>query len=181
MFSEVNSLVFLLIFLSCMAGCLMVYHRVAAPCPDRDMGWEIIQKLLLCGLLALLLTVLVIYLWYLAVIALLLAAKYLCDRCMSKKIKCVLLAGTLILSLLIATAGIQLMVSRNAEDCEDEDAVLEDVIENGTAWDDRICRMAANDEEKRNEEKDHGRLQETGTCTGHDAGEGLDLSEMPGG
>ena len=31
MFSDVNSLIFLLIFLSFMAVCLMVYHRVSVP------------------------------------------------------------------------------------------------------------------------------------------------------
>ena len=68
MFSEVNSLLFLLIFLAYGAVCLIVCQRFAAPlkCCCR----ESLQKLFLCGLIALVLTVVTIYLWYVAVLLL---------------------------------------------------------------------------------------------------------------
>lgn len=133
MFSDVNSLIFLLIFLSFLAVCLMVYHRISVPCTGNEAGWEILKKLLLCGLAALLLTVAAIFLWYLTVLILLAAAKYLWDRCVSRKTKWILMTVLVTLAVLVAVAGIQLMISRNADD-DGDDAVLEDVVENGVVW-----------------------------------------------
>lgn len=133
MFSDVNSLVFLLIFLGFLALCLMVYHRVSIPCAGDQAGWEIVQKLLMCGLTALLLTVAAIYLWYLTVLLILVAAKFLYDQCISRKLKWVIVTGMLIFATLVAVAGIQLMICESEEDDEDDDAVIEDMIENGSA------------------------------------------------
>lgn len=131
MFSGVNGLVFLLIFLACMALCLMICRRVSVPCPGKETGWELVQELFLCGLTALLLTVAVICLWYLAVLLLLAAARYLYCRCPAKRTRQIIVAGTAVLTALVIVAGIQLMMSRNAE--EEDDAVVEDVLENGMA------------------------------------------------
>ena len=131
MFSGVNGLVFLLIFLACMALCLMICRRVSVPCPGEGKGWELVQELFLCGLTALLLTVAVICLWYLAVLLLLAAARYLYCRCPAKRTRQIIVAGTAVLTALVIVAGIQLMMSRNAE--EEDDAVVEDVLENGMA------------------------------------------------
>ena len=134
MFSDVNSLIFLLIFLSFMAVCLMVYHRVSVPCPCSEAGGEMLKKLLLCGLVALFLTVAAIYLWYLAVLLLLAAAKYLWDKTVSGKVKWIVMTVLVTLAVLITVAGIQLMICRNSDDDDGDDAVLEDVVENGVAW-----------------------------------------------
>lgn len=130
MFSEVNSLLFLLIFLVCMALCLMVYHRIVL-CPGNESWPEGIKKLFLCGLAALLLTVAAIYLWYLVVLLMAVAVKYLWCRCASARIKWIITAGIIAFTVLVAVAGIQLMVSRNAD--EEEDAVIEEMTENGMA------------------------------------------------
>ena len=130
MFSDVNSLVFLLIFLGFLALCLMVYHRVSIPCAGDQAGWEIVQKLLMCGLTALLLTV---YLWYLTVLLILVAAKFLYDQCISRKLKWIIVTGMLMFAALVAVAGIQLMICESEEDDEDDGAVIEDMIENGSA------------------------------------------------
>lgn len=132
MFSGVNSLVFLLIFLACMALCLMICRRVSVPCPGNETGWDLVQELFLCGLTALLLTVAVICLWYLAVLLLLAAARYLYCRCPAKRTRQIIVAGTAVLTALVVLAGVQLMMSRNAEE-EEDDAVVEDVLENGMA------------------------------------------------
>ncbi len=131
MFSGVNGLVFLLLFLACMALCLMICRRVSVPCPGDGKGWELVQELFLCGLTALLLTVAVICLWYLAVLLLLAAARYLYCRCPAKRTRQIIVAGTAVLTALVIVAGVQLMMSRNEED--EEDAVVEDVLENGMA------------------------------------------------
>lgn len=132
MFSEVNCLLFLLIFLVYGVVCLIIYHRISAPCSTGSMGWESLQKLLLCALAALMLTVATIYLWYVAVLLLVVAAKYLCDRCPSTGGKCAVMAGVVLLIVLVTAAGLPLMLSQNAED-EEDDAVVEEVTENGMA------------------------------------------------
>lgn len=132
MFSDVNSLVFLLIFLGFLIMCLMVYHRVSVPCAADQAGWETVQKLLMCGLTALLLTVAAIYLWYLTVLLLLVAAKFLYDQCISRKAKWLIITGMLAFAVLVAAAGIQMMICQNEEE-DDDDAVLEDMTENGAA------------------------------------------------
>lgn len=131
MFSEVNCLLFLLIFLVYLAVCLIVYRRLAAPC--AVCRWESLQKLLLCGLAALMLTVITIYLWYVAVLLLVVAARYLCDRCPSQSGKCAVMAGIVLLIILVTAAGLPFMLCRHADD-EDDDAVLEEVTENGVAF-----------------------------------------------
>lgn len=131
MFSEVNSLLFLLIFLICGALCLVLYQRLAAPC--AGCRWESLQKILLCGLAALMLTVITIYLWYVVVLLLVVAARYLCDRCPSNSGKCAVMAGIVLLIVLVTAAGLPFMLCRHADD-EDDDAVLQEVTENGVAF-----------------------------------------------
>lgn len=130
MFSEVNSLLFLLIFLAYGAVCLIVCQRFAAPlkCCCR----ESLQKLFLCGLIALVLTVVTIYLWYVAVLLLVMAARHLCDKCPSNAGKCAVMAGIVLLIVLVTAAGLPFMLSRHADD-EEDDAVVEEVTENGVA------------------------------------------------
>ncbi len=134
MFSEVNSLVFLLIFLAYAAACLMICCRVSVPLCTRAAGWESLQRLLLCGLAALLLTVATIYLWYVAILLLVVAAKYLCDRCPSKRGKVLIMVSIALFMTLVAAAGIPFMLSQCEEDEDEDDAVLEDVTENGMAY-----------------------------------------------
>ena len=133
MFSEVNSLVFLLIFLAYGAACLIICCRISAPCCTGAAGWEPLQRLFLCGLVALMLTVATIYLWYVAILLLVVAAKYLCDRCPSKRGKCLIMVSIALMMALVAAAGIPLMLSQCEEDEDEDDAVLEDVTENGMA------------------------------------------------
>ena len=93
MFSGVNNLVFLLIFLVYVNLCMAVCHKTARSCPDKGTGWEALWKGFLYSLAALILTVLTIYLWYIAVLLLLLLIRYISGQCISKGTKCLLIAG----------------------------------------------------------------------------------------
>lgn len=128
MFSEVNSLVFLLIFLVYVNLCMAVCRRMASGCPDKDTAWEALWKGFLYSLAALILTVLTIYLWYIAILLLVLAITYISRQCLSKGTKCILIAGIIAFIVLIAAAGIQLRMSMDADDDEEEDARIEELI-----------------------------------------------------
>lgn len=134
MFAEVNSLVFLLIFLINMVLCILICSKYGVSCCSRSSGFDTAKKLFLCGLAAIILTVLAIDLWYIALLLLAVAAKYLLDRCVSKGVKCVIAVGMAIWMVLIAAAGIQLMCNENAEEDDSDEAAVEDVAEEGNAY-----------------------------------------------
>lgn len=132
MFSEINSLVFLLIFLVYAIIGTVICQRVMTPfCAVRD-SREILKKIFLCGLGALMLTVITICLWYAVIIALLILIKYLYGRCTSKGTRRVMIAGFAAFMALVAAAGIQLMLNRCAEG--EEDALQEEMIENESVF-----------------------------------------------
>ncbi len=133
MFSEVNCLVFLSIFFVYAVLCMSIYRRIATYCVRRSEGWEILKRTFLCGIIALLLTVITIYLWFVAILFMVIATKYLRDRCESRTMKFIITAGMVGLMALVTVAGIQLMQAQEEEE-DDDDAVLEDMIENSMAF-----------------------------------------------
>lgn len=135
MFSGVNNLVFLLIFLVYVNLCMAVCHRSARFCPDKGTIWEALWKGFLYSLAALILTVLTIYLWYLAVPVLLLAIVYISRQCMPKGTKCILIAGIAAFMVLVIIAGIQFRISL-CEDDDDDDARVEEFLDSSILGED---------------------------------------------
>lgn len=134
MFSGVNNLVFLLIFLIYLNLCMAVCHRSAHACSDKGTGWEVLWKGFLYSLAALVLTVLTIYLWYIAVIILLLLIRYISARCMPKGTKYILIAGIIAFMVLVIIAGVQFRLSMCEDD--DEDARAEEFLDSRILWED---------------------------------------------
>ena len=78
MFSEVNSLIFLLIFLVYFLICVAVCRRKTGLYDCRDAGMELVKGLLFCGVTAMLLAVITIYLWFLVLILMAIVIKHVC-------------------------------------------------------------------------------------------------------
>ncbi len=122
MFSEVNSLIFLLIFLVYFLICVAVCRRKTGLYDCRDAGMELVKGLLFCGVTAMLLAVITIYLWFLVLILMVIVIKYVC--CLNIQ-KCKKTAVTVLLLLwmaLVGAAGLQLMWNMESEE-EDDDAL----------------------------------------------------------
>ncbi len=176
MFSEVNCLVFLSIFLVYGILCMSIYRRAAAYCVRQSEGWEILKRTFLCGITALLLTVITIYLWFAVILFMVIATKYLRDRCESTATKFIITVGMVGLMTLVAVAGIQLMQAQEAEEEEEEDdAVLEDMIENGMAF------MIIAEELQIEGERTDGERSAFGTCSGLYPGTRLGVQRESGG
>ncbi len=122
-FLEVNIWILLSIFLVYVVGCTIAAHRILgfcyAGCGNRSTLW----KILLCIVAALILTVLTIYLWFLVVFLLMVVTRQLCRKYTSDRIKILITTGMTILMILIAVAGLQVML-RSEEDDEEEEANL---------------------------------------------------------
>lgn len=121
MFSEVNSLIFLLIFLIYFLICVAVCRRKAGLYDCRDAGLALVKGLLFCGVAAMLLTVITIYIWFLVLILMAIVIKYVCGLAIQKSKKTAVIVLLLVWMALVGAAGLQLMWNMQSE--EEDDAL----------------------------------------------------------
>lgn len=134
-FLEVSSWILLSIFLVYLVGCMIVTHRVLGLYACDSKRGSALWKILLCIVVALILTVLTVYLWFVFVFALMVITRQLCRRYTSDKIKILITTGMTILMILIAVAGLQMMLGGDEEDDEDSEASL--IVEGMVQLEDR--------------------------------------------
>lgn len=123
-FLEVSSWILLSIFLVYLVGCMIVMQRMLGFYTCDSKRGSVLWKILLCIVVALILTVLTVYLWFVFVFALMVVTRQLCRRYTSDKIKILITTGMTILMILIAVAGLQMMLGGDEEDDEDSEASL---------------------------------------------------------
>lgn len=128
MFAQVNSLLFLLIFLVYVWICAAFFQRRMSRNRQEE-GWlPSVKCLCFCFVAAMLLTVLTIYLWFLVLILTAVVLKYVCGFCMPKGKKAAVIAVLVLWMLVVGTAGFQLMQSTGDEE-EDDASDFQDVQE----------------------------------------------------
>lgn len=120
-FSEVNSLIFLLIFLIYFLICVAVCRKKAGLYDCRDAGLALVKGLLFCGVAAMLLTVITIYIWFLVLILMAIVIKYVCGLAIQKSKKTAVIILLLVWMVLVGAAGLQLMWNMQSE--EEDDAL----------------------------------------------------------
>ena len=123
MFAEVNCLIFLLIFLVYFLICIAVCRRKAGLYACQAAGLLLAKYLLFCGVAAMLLTVVTIYLWFLVLILMAIVIKYVWELSIQKGRKITIIVVLVLWMLLVGTAGLQLLFSMESE--EQEDGALE--------------------------------------------------------
>lgn len=122
-FLEVNSLILLAIFLVYAVGCLVVCQRMFGLCGSGCKVGAFVWKILFCGIAALVLMVLTVYLWFGVVLFLMILTRQLCKRYHSDMMRILVTTAMTILMILVAVAGLQMMLcTEDDEDDKDSDA-----------------------------------------------------------
>lgn len=125
-FLEVNGWILLSLFLVYLLGCIVACQRMLGwydtGCAKGSMLW----KLLFCGMIAVILMVLTVYLWFLVVALLMILTRQLCRKYSSDRMKLLITTGMTVFMILVAVAGLQVMLDTDEEeeDAESEEAVV---------------------------------------------------------
>ncbi len=122
-FLEVNSLILLAIFLVYAVGCLVACQRMFGLCGSGCGIGAFVWRILFCGIAALVLMVLTVYLWFGVVLFLMILTRQLCKKYHSDMMRILVTTAMTILMILVAVAGLQMMLcTEDDEDDEDSDA-----------------------------------------------------------
>ncbi len=122
-FLEVNRLILLAIFLVYVVGCLILCQRMFGLCSSGCGMGTFVWRILFCGIAALILMVLTVYLWFGVVLFLMIVTRQLCRRYHSDMMRILVTTVMTILMILVAVAGLQMMLcTEDDEDDDDSDA-----------------------------------------------------------
>ena len=116
MFAKVNCLIFLLIFLVYFLICIAVCRRKTGLYACQAVGLLLAKYLLFCGVTAMLLTVVTIYLWFLVLILMAIVIKYVWELSIQKGRKTMIIVVLILWTVLVGTAGLQLLCSMESEE-----------------------------------------------------------------
>ena len=165
MFSEVNSLIFLLIFLVYFLISVAVCRRKTGLYDCRDAGLALVKGLLFCMVTAMLLTVITIYLWFLVLLLTAIVIKYVWGLSLTKSKKIMITVLLALWMALVGTAGLQLMWNMECEE-EDDDALESQEQEES---------IMLNGDRRKERKNNYGEKRKAGTGSGIDKGTGMDV------
>lgn len=129
MFAQINILLFLLIFLVYVWVCAALFQRRMNQNGQEDNGLLSVKCLLFCTVVAMLLTVLTIYLWFLVLILTAVVLKYVWGFCMPRGKKAVVVAILVLWMAVVGAAGFQLMQNMDSDEEEDDASDFQDFEE----------------------------------------------------
>lgn len=141
MFAEVNSLIFLLIFLVYVLLCANICHRRFGLYDCQNICQVLVKWILFCIVTAMLLTVVTIYLWFMVLVLTVLAIKYIWGLMISKNRKITVTIILLLWMALVGTAGLQLKCSMDNEEEDDNDALEVEETEDSIMLNGRMIRV----------------------------------------
>lgn len=129
MFAQINILLFLLIFLVYVWVCAALFQRRMNQNGQEENGLLSVKCLLFCTVVAMLLTVLTIYLWFLVLILTAVVLKYVWGFCMPRGKKAVVVAILVLWMAVVGAAGFQLMQNMDSDEEEDDASDFQDFEE----------------------------------------------------